>query len=409
MTLHKLGDHLRRGGAATLNHPATYGVSDGAVIAPARYATKTGSAKAGSEFVFETRCIEGDFRPTVLIDSKGSQSNRSEDGLLAARRAGAPASLVPTVGVRYSNRTLLDLELPHRIYDAHVRASSHEGLPVVQQGWYRAVRDATMADLSPLFCASPATLAFGGWDSSRKRGQVRLRSLFVSELFGVVAEADRLRSLFGADAKADPFSRRSGARLDPFGQDFHITPDEYRQLLDVQREHMSDKTVAKLDKEIATAEKKAKGTLVSASSLGFGGVPPATEAPFGVAVPEVRRARSYSLAGLRRLRFGGTEDEDVAARTALLALLLLGAAYADADPDIRAYCDIAAPQGQVLLDMEPVDLDLSIETCTAFLADSIAALPERLAWSGQSITLEGKQSLESGAVADAPEDGPTSA
>lgn len=387
MSLQMLGEQLRRGGAATLNHPAKYAVGEGAVVAPARYA-----GSSGSEFVFETRYVDGEFRRTVLVDSKGSQSNRSEDGILAAREIGEPASLVPTVAVRYASRTLLDLELPHRIYDAHVRASTDHGVPVVQQGWYRAARDATMADLSALFCASPATLAFGGWDSSRKRGQVRLRSLFVSELFGVVA------------AEGDPVSRRSGARLDPFGQDFHITPDEFRQLLDVQRDHMSDKTVADVDKKIAAAEKKGKGTLVPASSLGFGGVPPLTNAPFGVSVPEVRRARSYSLAGLRRLRFGGTEDEDVAARTALLALLLLGAAYADADPDIRAYCDVAAPQGQTLLDTEPVELDLSIEACTAFLADSIAALPERLAWSGQSITLEGKQSLESGAVADAAED-----
>lgn len=386
MNLGELRDHLRRGGAATLNHPATYAVGDGTLVAPARYA-----GSSGSEFVFETRYVDGQFRPTVLIDSKGSQSNRSEDGVLTARELGEPASLVPTVAVRYSGRTLLDLELPHRIYDAHVRASTENGTPVVQRDWYRALRDATMADLSPLFCVAPATLAFGGWDSSRKRGQVRLRSLFVSELFGVVAEGD-------------PVSRRSGARLDPFGQDFHITPDEYRQLLDVQRDHMSDKTVAKLDKEIATAEKKGNGTRMSASSLGLGGVPPATDSPFGVSVPEVRRARTHSLAGLRRLRFGGSEDDDVAARTAILALLLLGAAYADADPDIRAYCDVAAPQGQTLLDVEPVDLDLSIEACTAFLADAIAALPERLAWSGQVIELDGKQSLESGAVAEAADD-----
>jgi hypothetical protein len=36
LELTELYDHLRRGGAATLNHPATYAVVDGAVIAPAR-------------------------------------------------------------------------------------------------------------------------------------------------------------------------------------------------------------------------------------------------------------------------------------------------------------------------------------------------------------------------------------
>jgi hypothetical protein len=56
--------HLRRGGAATLNHPASYAVAEGAVVAPARYA-----GRQGSEFVFETRFVDGAFRRTVLIDS----------------------------------------------------------------------------------------------------------------------------------------------------------------------------------------------------------------------------------------------------------------------------------------------------------------------------------------------------
>lgn len=44
---------------ATLNHPGRYAVAEGAVIAPARYAGARGS---GSEFVFETRFIDGEFR-----------------------------------------------------------------------------------------------------------------------------------------------------------------------------------------------------------------------------------------------------------------------------------------------------------------------------------------------------------
>ncbi len=386
MGLASLADHLNRGGVATLSHPATYAVAEGAVIAPARFA-----GQSGSEFLFESRFVGDSFRQTVLVDSKGSQSNRSEEGILTARRESEAASAVPTIAVRYPTRTLLDLELPHRAFDAHIRASSQDGAPVVQQDWYRALRDATAADLSPLFTTSPATLAFGGWDSSRKRGQLRLRSLFVSELFGVVAERE------------DRLSKRSGARLDPLGQDFHVTPDDFEALLDGQREEMSAKTVANLEREIARARKKGDDATISAAALGLGGVPPGTETPHGVSVPEVRRARTYSLAGLRRLRFGGTSEEDVLARSALLALLLLGAAYADADPEIRAYCDVAAPRGEVLLDGEPVELDLTIEACTAHLADAIAALPERLAWRGQTIELDGAPALDRGATADVDE------
>jgi CRISPR-associated protein Csb1 len=385
MDVHSLFGHLDRGGAATLSHPARYAVAGGAIVAPARYA-----GRAGSEFVFETRWIDGAFRRTALIDSKGSQSNRSEDGLLAARRDGPPASLMPVIEVRYPSRSLLDLELPHRAFDSHIRAGEQDGVPVVQLDWYRALRDATPADLSPVFTVSPATLAFGGWDSSRKRGQLRLRSLYVSELFGVVDDGD------------DVLSRRTGARIDPLGQDFHIAPDEYEALLDRQRDQMSDTTVKKLEGELAAARKRDK--TLSASALGLGGVPPGTQSPFGVSVPEVRRARTYSLAGLRRLRFGGSAEEDVAARAALLGVLLLGAAYADVDPDIRAYCDVSAPRGRVFLDDEEVDLDLSPEACTAFLADAIDRLPARLAWTGQVATVDGAASLDRGAVAGGGDD-----
>jgi CRISPR-associated protein Csb1 len=220
---------------------------------------------------------------------------------------------------------------------------------------------------------------------------MRIRSHYVSELFGVVA------------TNGDNVSRRSGARLDPLGQDFNISPDEFETLLERQRAHMSDKTVKKLEAELGKVRKGKEGATISAASLGLGGVPPGLDTAYGVAVPEVRRARTYSLAGLRRLRFGGAVEEDVAARTALLAMLLLGAAYADADPEIRAYCDIAAPRGEVRLDDEPVELELSIEACTAFLVHAVDELPERLAWSGQTIELVGDPALVRGATDDAGE------
>lgn len=380
MELTSLFDHLRRGGAATLNHPATYAVAAGAVVAPARYA-----GRGGSEFVFETRYVDGEFRRTALIDAKQSQSNRAEDGLLTARRDEGPAARIPVIEVRYEGREpLTDLQLPHRAFDAHIRFGTQDGSPVVGRSWYHALRDATHADLSPLFVTSPATLAFGGWDSSRKTGQLRLRGLFVSELFGVVADGD------------DRLSRRSGARLDPLGQDFHVTPDEFDGLLGRQREHLSPKLIDKLDKEVQGARKKNAQTL-SAAALNLGGVPPGTEAPYGVAVPEVRRARTLSLAGLRRLRFGGAVEEDVAARGALLALLLLGAAYSDADPELRAYCDVAAPQAHTLLDDKEVELDLSIEACDAFLGEALERLPARLGWSAQVQAVTGDPSLNRGA------------
>jgi CRISPR-associated protein Csb1 len=380
MRLSELSNSLRRGGPATLNVPAVYHVAEGAVVAPARYA-----GRSGSEFVFETRYVSGEFRRTVLIDSKQSQSNRAEEGLIAARREGSSAAQIPVIEVRYQGRApLSDLELPARCFDAHIRFATEEGRPVVACDWYRRLRDSTHADLSPLFLTAPAALAFGAWDSSRKSGQLRLRGLLVSELFGVV------------DDHEGRLSRRSGARLDPLGQDFNIGLSEFEQLLEVQREYLSPKLVEKLCKELADAHKK-KSETISASGLNLGGIPPGVDSPFGVSVPEVRRARTYSLAGLRRLRFGGSAEEDVHARAALLAMLLLGAAYGDADPDLRAYCDVSAPQASTFLDDEPVELDLSIEACEAFLTEAIAALPGRLRWAGRVRHLVGDEALNRGA------------
>lgn len=380
MELTDLYEYLRRGGAATLNHPASYAVAEGSVIAPARYA-----GRQGSEFVFETRHVDGAFRRTVLIDSKQSQSNRAEEGLVAARREGGGAARIPVIEVQYpGHRPLSDLELPHRAVDAHIRFATQDGEPVVKRGWYRALREATHADLSAVFVTAPTMLAFGGWDSTRRSGQLRLRGLLVSELFGVV------------DEREDRLSRRSGARLDPLGQDFYVTPEELARLTDLQRDYISPKLVDKLDKEVAAAVKK-KVTAISASELNLGGIPPSTESPFGVSVPEVRRARTFSLAGLRRLRFGGSAHEDVAARGALLAMLLLGVAHADADPDLRAYCDVSAPQARMFLDEDEVTVDTSIDACAAFITEAISRLPDRLAWAGHVQRLDGDPAIGRGA------------
>lgn len=389
MQLEDLYDHLRRGGAATLNHPATYSVAGGSVVAPARYAGRN-----GAEFVFETRWVDGEFRRTALIDSKQSQANRAEEGILAARRDGGAAALIPSIEVSYDGRDALsDMGLPHRAFDAHVRFASEDGQPVVKQDWYRRLRDATPADLAPVFTTSPATIAFGGWDSTRKTGQLRLRGLLVSELFGVVADTEQR------------LSRRSGARLDPLGQAMFVSLDDYARLIELQREHMSPETVAKLQEKLDKVRKAKKQETMSTSDFVLGGIPPATDKPFGVSVPEVRRARTFSLAGLRRLRFGGSAEEDVAARAALLAMLLLGTAYGDADPDLRAYCDVSAPRARTLLDDEEVELDLSIDSCTAFLAAAIERLPERLRWTGQVRRLVGDEALNQGALSlDASED-----
>lgn len=89
--------------------------------------------------------------------------------------------------------------------------------------------------------------------------------LLVSELFGVLADVD-------------PVSGRSGARLDPLGQDFHVTPDELHALVDRQRKHFSPKLVEQVEKDADAARKKKAETL-SASKLNLGGSHPGRGPP----------------------------------------------------------------------------------------------------------------------------------
>ena len=175
----------------------------------------------------------------VIIDSKQSQLNRCEIALAQAITDGHPTlSLMPRVEVTYQrdgiDEVYSDLTLPHRIFDGHIRAGTVNGMPVTQLDMYRDIRNATPANARAVLDASPVSLVFGSWDSSRATRQGRWRSTLVGEIIGFCAD--------------DTPSLRGGARVDPVGMQIQLTETALKNLAEAQRAELSVKLYDKATK-----------------------------------------------------------------------------------------------------------------------------------------------------------------
>jgi len=365
-------------------------------VAPAKYLQGTGSA-AKSVYVYERRFLNGESRRTVLIDSKQSQLNRLETELERARTDGHPVlSLLPHVQVTYGEgdqaQVYTDLVLPHRVFDAHVRAGTVDGTPTTQTDRYRAVRDAEPADARALLEVSPITLVLGGWDSSRKSRQGRWRSALVGEIIGFVPAA----------AVDDP-GLRGGARIDPVGMQMQVPGAALKQMAEAQQSELSAKNFERVSK-LADG---AKGKAVGAAELGFGGIPPALSALGGVACEPILRTHVLSFAALRQMRFGAGPDGDAACRTLLAALALAGLARSDAELCLRANCDLVedAPTTMTLDQRGGQELTLAapdIAAADALLAAALQQAEQQasVVWSGLALDVVGNPDVVRGAVAE---------
>ena len=317
------------GGASTLVSVTELKPAAGehASVAPAKFVEGNKST-----FAFETRYIDGEAARVVLIDSKQSQLNRAEAAIMQDIRAEHPVMRkLPRIEVTYENDgksiTYTDLELPHRFADGHIRAGEIDGQPATAHEKYRAVRNSTPADLSDLLDTAPAAAVFGGWDSLRKKNQLRLRSALVGEIIGVLA--DQARS---GEAQ---LSRRGGARVDPLEMSVRLSAADMEQLVRSQEGELSDKFISKRREDIKKAK---KDTALSGSVLGLGGIPPQLEALGGVACQKIIRSWVLSFATLRQLRFGKNEEANIAARALLAALGLSAIARAEQELYLRASC-----------------------------------------------------------------------
>ncbi|MHB1800675.1 MAG: type I-G CRISPR-associated RAMP protein Csb1/Cas7g [Actinomycetes bacterium] len=368
-----------------------------ASVAPAKFALR---GREGGAYAYEKRYLDEAPSQAVIIDSKQSQLNRGEQALTQAISEGhSLLSRLPRVVVTYERDGVpteySDLDLPHRVFDGHIRAGSVDGISVTQLPAYRAIRDATPGNARALLDASPISLVLGSWDSSRATRQGRWRSTLVGEIIGFCADTNT--------------AEKGGARTDPVGMRIELTADALRELADQQKSELSGKTFDKAVKEAA----KAKGDKrVSASMLGLGGIPPTLEALAGVACHRIVRSHVLSFAALRQIRFGAGPGGDAACRALLAALALNTLARSDAELVLRANCDLTE-QGptQVRLDQRGGQA-LGLSALSIGAADDLlAAALERaerdagVTWDGVVLRITGNPAIITGAVDEGTEAG----
>ncbi len=378
LSLDDLLNAVKPGQASTLTSVTKLEPAAGphASIAPARYT----SGNKGV-YAYETRFMDGEPVRTVLIDSKSSAANRLETALDDAINDGHELlGRMPRVEVTYDSdgvkRTFSDLTLPHRLFDAHIRAGTVDGTPTTQVKDYVAARDSTPSDAWDLFKVSPITLAFGGWDSHRRARQGRYPSLLVGEIIGVLADQD---------SAVPQEARHSGARVDPVAAGLNIDKKELSRMVDMQKGELGKSNVD-----------KAKSGKLKPSELGFGSIPPATESLAGIATRSIIRSHVLSFALLRRLRFGKGPDGDESVRALLAALLLNALARSDSELYLRANAHLVeAEQPSVKVDLRGGE-QVMVAPLTIADMDSVlqqaydhASATAGVDWSGQVLRVTG--------------------
>lgn len=340
-----------------------------ASVAPAKF-----TRGKSSVYAYETRYLDGEPAQAVVIDSKQSQNNRCEAALQRAIDEDDPLlSRLPRIVVNYERDGELtersDLTLPHRVFDGHIRAGSVDGTNVTQLDWYRTLRNADPANARALLEASPASLVFGSWDSSRAARQGRWRSILVGEIVGFCSN--------------DQAPMKGGARIDPVGMRINLTGPELKALAESQRDELSAKTYDKVAKSFKSSKP------VSASSLGLGGIPPSLETLSGVACHRIIRSHVLSFAALRQIRFGAGTEGDAACRALLAAMALNALARSDAELVLRANCDLVEREPtRIQMDQRggtAQEMDaLTIHAADELLADALSHAEEAagVSWNG---------------------------
>lgn len=386
----------RPGGANSLRilTELTPAGGESAGIAPARFLD--GSTPT---YAYERRFVDGEPVHVVLIDGKASSLNRIEDQISIAIEEGhATLSLTPRIEVTYPTLgTLSDLNLPHRVFDGHIRLGSIDDTPAVKHPAYIALRNSTPANARALLETAPASIALGAWDSTRKSHQSRFRSPITGEIIGVLADQ-------GPETPKNP--RRGGARADNASPSVRLSSGEVQEILEDLKEDLSPKNIEKLEKEAASGKNKP----ISGSSLGIGSIPPSLSNLGLVSCRRIIRQQVLSFAALRQLRFG-TEFADVleanvVCRALLAAWILNGVARSNSELVLRANCDLVekGPEQYWLdarhgegHDVKP--LDIAAADALLEVAIEYAEQKAGIKWQGQILRVTGSPIIDKSAEA----------
>lgn len=292
----------------------------------------------GGKYATEKRVIEGgEVVDCVLLDSVQSQANRMELTLLDAVRNGRIT--LPLLTVFFNDErlkkkfTVTSLEAPHRIADALLRDSLLEGVIFRKSTIGKTLDTVDTHHATSLFGLNPTALVFGLWDSTGPRGGLgaKFQRAIVSEIIGYHVQG----------------GVKTSSRIDP-AQIMRNASLVYSR--EKTADDLPDWT---LDPQTAIKDKnqpRKLGKDGKPSEANHGNVTPGIQ-DGGVTLSHAKQTTVISLSTLRRLRFPLNGDSvsnpaaDIAARTTLAALGLLGAVLArEQGADLRSRCQLYPTQ-----------------------------------------------------------------
>src|ERR1700674_363166 len=326
---------------------------------------------AGAVYAREERQINGAKVPCVLLDSVQAQANRLEEALQRALDAGTLKD-VPVLNVDFTGLGLLDevgrvssLEAPHRIADAILRDSQHDGQPFRKSDLGKSLDQASLQNATPLYKLCPTALIFGLWDSTGPKGGLgaKFQRALVSEIIGVNAQVGVKES-----SRSDPPGIAAAAKV-----------------------------IKKPDGSYELAGDKAKDA-VSPSEVNHGNIPPDISPTGGATIDHAEQTVVLSLAALRKLRFPvdgkATPERDAAARTALAALALTATTLAaESGFDLRSRC-LLWPTGTMKWELlekpgqAPAEFTLTADAAIKLLGEAVAAAEKQgLIWQKEPVKL----------------------
>ena len=361
--------------------------------------------------VFERRRMNGGEVWCVLIDSVQSQANRLEEALrmATAEEAGDDGVPLPFVTVDFRGvglepvECITSLDAPHRVYDAILRDSLLEGISFMESEAGRRLAAAKPADATALLELSPNALLFGAWHSQGEGGGLgaKFSRALVSEIVGVDTPVEEIAASrrggqmgAGGEAEVQTTARRTGSRIDPLGvlRDVRIyqSAEEEGGWTPFEDKAAKTKSQPVLFKRKGDSSKAGKPSVINHSNFA-----PTVE-PLGVTCDHVEHRATITLAGLRRLRFGGGE-RDAAGRALIASLGLLALAEQDARGyALRSRCDLvcdgAAPLELVHADGSTASVELNRGEARALYREAYAQA-ERVGFQFKSLVLKPQDKL----------------
>jgi CRISPR-associated protein Csb1 len=375
------GDTVAIRGVATLE-PA--GGPGDKIFPPTHAVDDRNKNRPGAKYAFETRRIEHQDVPCVLIDSVQSQANRMEEALQALwadRRIALPVVSVDFSSIAPELGRVTSLTAPHRIADALLRDSLLEGQLFRLSDIGKSFTDATTKDAAALFKVCPTALVFGLWDSTGPKGGLgaKFQRALVSEIVGINA-------LTGSrtESRIDPAQLVNAAAVI-----YRKKPEAGEPLTWTLDEAGAER--AKVGNEdnvpLKWGAKKKDGRWVQGegklTTANHSNIPPTIDTVGGgVTIDEARHTVVLSLAALRRLGFAQGAIE---ARTVLTALGLLAVLAAESrGHDLRSRCLLVPKKGCALKleavgrDGNPADLELDLKGAIDLYNATVEALPPAL-------------------------------